>query len=93
MRRTNRSIVAGDIPLRLSPEEIKAPEMVLRLFLQSFDLENCRDILWLAFSLTLCSADETIGIDYTRTEILAFYEETERLIEAVCVLRSATKGP
>jgi hypothetical protein len=86
MAYTNRAIIAQDVPLRLTGEEMKYPAKVVAGFFETFDLEDCREILWRAFSSTLCLDDETLGSDVTRIELLSYYEEMERLVEAVFLL-------
>jgi hypothetical protein len=86
MSYTNRAIIALNVPLRLTPEEMKQPSMVVASFFAALDLDTCREILWRVFSSALCLDDETFGTDITRFELLAYYEEMERMIEAAFLL-------
>jgi hypothetical protein len=92
MDQTNRALIASNTPLRLTVEEMDAPSEVVRAYFQVFDLESCREILWVVVSHTICADDEDLGIDVNRHEVLTFYEETERLIEAVHLISQSQKG-
>ena len=83
MGTTNRSVIAANIPLRLTLAEMEAPQAVVKSFLQSFDLEFCRDVLWLCLSSVMCQDDENLGTAFNRDELFAFFEGLERLIEAI----------
>jgi hypothetical protein len=82
MSNTNRAFIAHNLPLRLTPEEMDQPAEVIAEFFSGFDLEDCRDILWLALSSTLCLDDEALGNSISRIELLCCFVEIERLIEA-----------
>lgn len=80
---TNRSIIAGKEPLRLTTKEMLNPKEVVMSFYSSFDLEDIRQLLWQMTSTTICLDDETLGLCIRRDQVLAFYEELERAIEAM----------
>jgi hypothetical protein len=83
---TNRAIIAGTTPLRLTSKEMLNPKEVVMSFYSSFDLEDIRQLLWQMTSTTICLDDETLGLCIRRDQILAFYEETERAIEAMYLI-------
>ena len=86
MCQTNRATIALNTPLRLTTREMQDPVAIFQSFCSGFDLEYCRQILWLAFSAALCQDDETLGVTVKRADLLAYYEEIERLIEAAYLL-------
>ncbi|TDX01467.1 hypothetical protein EDB95_2503 [Dinghuibacter silviterrae] len=75
----------------LTPEERSTPVLVIDGFFQEFDLEFCRNLCGLALANLLCMADEDIGNEFTRTEILLFFESVERLIESTSFLQKQNK--
>ena len=81
MMNTNRAIIAGNVPLRLTAEQMENPMAVLSNFFGAIDLEEARDIMWFFFSIVICMDDEDID-EYDRRAIRLYYEEIELLIEA-----------
>lgn len=93
---TNRSIIAGKAPLRLTPYEMAHPYKVVRSFFKSFYLEDIRQFSWQMMVATLCRSDEDLGTDLSRESMLAFYEEQERALEAMFLIinsKTAKKPP
>jgi hypothetical protein len=84
--KTNRAITARTTPLRLTQLEILNPQLVVQSFFKSFDLEYVRELLWLMTSITICLDDEKLGTSISRGQILAFYEELDRALEAMCLI-------
>jgi hypothetical protein len=76
--------------IRLSPREEETPGAVLEGYFGTYSLAESRAILWDVIARSLCSGDEELG-SYGRKEILCFYEEVERLVEAAYCL--SAKGP
>jgi hypothetical protein len=88
---TNRALIAHSLPLRLTIEEMASPTDVIDGFFRCFDMEDCRDILWLVFMQVLTLDDLTVPSSArTREEILLLYTELERLIEACLIITKKT---
>jgi hypothetical protein len=85
---TNRSIIARNLPLRLSPEQIQAPMEVLTTFFSGLNLDEAREVLWEAFSRALCTPEED-GLFLANRELLYFHEQFEALIEAAFLVSIA----
>jgi hypothetical protein len=82
----NRAVIAADSPLRLTPGQMKDPIRVLADFFGGFDLEDTRDLMWFLVSRVVCLGDEDLD-EVSRSDILMYYEEVERLIEAAYLIR------
>jgi hypothetical protein len=85
MKRDIHSIEIGDGPIHLKRMEMENPDVVLEGFFGTYSLGECREIFWDIVSRSLCCADEDLGV-HGRREILGYYEEAERLIEAAFLL-------
>ncbi|TDW95963.1 hypothetical protein [Dinghuibacter silviterrae] len=86
MRHTNKSVIALNTPLRLTPDQIEAPEAVVTDFFSNLSLDETREILWEAFSRALCTEEEgERGLSHR--ELLYFHQEIEALIEAAFLLK------
>jgi hypothetical protein len=83
---TNRAIIAGKVPLRLTPEEMGQPYKVVSSFFKSFHLEDIRQFSWQMMVTTLCLRDDDLGSEHSRGALLAFYEELERALEAMYLI-------
>jgi hypothetical protein len=89
----NRYVIANDKPLYLTREEMANPAKVITAFFDSgFDLEFCRDVLRMCFNTLLSQSDEDLGTLYHRAELITFFDELERLIEAAHLLYNKHKG-
>lgn len=87
MRYTNKSVIAFNTPLRLSPDQIEAPMEVVSGFFSGLSLDETREILWEAFSRAMCNGLEDGEKGLTNKELLYFHGEFEALIEAAFLLR------
>ncbi|MDR3669014.1 MAG: hypothetical protein P4L35_19465 [Ignavibacteriaceae bacterium] len=85
MYNTNRAIIAQNIPLRLTTEQIDSPIDVVADFFGAFDMEDSRVLLGFVISKVICLGDEDIE-DFNRSEILTYYEYVELLIEAAFLI-------
>ena len=72
------------VPLRLTPEEIEHPELVVEGFFGTFCLAETRALFWDVVSKAICCSDEDLD-GFSRNDMLAFYEEMEMLVEAAYV--------
>ena len=88
MRVLNSTLIAENIPLCLTDEEVKNPHEVLYEFFTSVFLDETREVLWDVFSRSLITRDEDLGY-FPRGELLFYYEELVRLVEASCLLHQA----
>jgi hypothetical protein len=91
MRHTNKSVIALNTPLRLTPEQIEKPLEVINSFFVGLSLDETREILWEAFSRALCTGEEDSG-NLSNKELLYFHEEMEALLEATFLVYRASKG-
>jgi hypothetical protein len=83
MNETNSAIVARDLPLNLTHQEMAAPLKVIKAFFDSgFDLEFCREVIYMCTTTVLCQSDEDLGTTFHRVELITFFDELKRLIEA-----------
>jgi hypothetical protein len=89
MKRYN---IYSDRLSRLEEEERNAPLSVANGFFQEFDLKFCQDFCGFALECLLCMKDEDLGVEFTRTEILLFFDQIERLIEASYILQEQHKN-
>jgi hypothetical protein len=85
MNREIHLMEEGDGPIHLKGMERANPDAVLKGFFGTYTLEECRDIFWDIVSRSLCCTDEELGT-HGRREILGYYEEAERLIEAAFLI-------
>ena len=85
MNNTNRAIIAQNIPLRLTTEQMESPIDVFEDFFGAFDLEDSRVLLGFVISKVICLGDEDIE-DFSRSEILTYYEYAEMVIEAAFLI-------
>jgi hypothetical protein len=83
--------VAANLPLRLTRRELANPACVLEGVFGSYSLAEIRAFLWDVSSKAICCGDEDLS-GLGRKEMLRYYEEVERLIEAAYVLYSNTQG-
>ena len=93
MNHINRYFIAHDQPLYLTREEMVNPAKVITAFFDiGFDLEFCRDVLRMCFNSLLGQSDEDFGTTFHRAELITFFEELERFIEAAHLLYNKRKG-
>lgn len=86
MRHTNKSVIALNTPLRLTPDQIETPAGVISEFFSNLSLDETREILWEAFSRALCTNEEGEQ-ELTNRELLYFHGEIEALIEAAFLMK------
>jgi hypothetical protein len=86
MRHTNKSVLAFNTPLRLTPAQMEQPAAVISAFFSNLSLDETREILWEAFSRALCTQEEDSS-GLTIKELLYFHCEFEALIEAAFMVR------
>ncbi len=65
--------------------DLEKPLAVIEGFFGTYTPGNARELLWDLVSRSLCCSDEELG-KFGRREILAGYEELERLIEAAYLI-------
>ena len=82
MSKTNLEIIAAKLPIRLTPEEMEAPKEALRDFFRAIDLNSSREILWQMVCVYMHPYDDDISFEVDRSDVLTFYKEVEKLIEA-----------
>ncbi len=85
MNRVIHLMEEGGGPIHLKRMERDNPSAVLEGFFGTYTLGECREIFWDIVSRSLCCTDEELG-SHGRKEILGYYEEAERLIEAAFLL-------
>jgi hypothetical protein len=89
MRHTNKSVIALNTPLRLTPDQIDAPATVVFDFFSNLSLDETREILWEAFSRAMCTGEEG-NQGLSNRELLYFHQELEALIEAAFLLKGSS---
>jgi hypothetical protein len=82
MSHPNSAIIAANLPLLLTTDEIEAPEEVVKDFLQTFDLNEIRQKISDISDIAICAPrDQLRGAD--RYDLLFIKRELIRLVEAV----------
>jgi hypothetical protein len=85
MNRPNSSIIAANLPLLLTTDEMDVPWEVIADFFETFDLDEIRQMIVDIFLITLCAPkDELMG--YSRSDILFTKKELIRFVEAALLL-------
>lgn len=69
--------------LRLNPEEITDPNLVVVDFFMNYHLKDVREAMWEWLSAGLTSSNEYFNTGRERSNLLFLYENIEKLIEAV----------
>jgi hypothetical protein len=91
MQLPNSSIIAANLPLLLTPNEIEAPEDLVAEFFETFDLDEIRRIIADVFLIALCAPkDELRG--YSRSDISFTQTEMIRFVEAAFLLFKSSHG-
>jgi hypothetical protein len=85
MRVLNSSVIAENLPLRLSLEQMADPGETLRSLFTNWTLDEMREALWDIFSRSLAAKDEDLG-PFSASEILFYYEEIIQVLEAACLI-------
>lgn len=72
--------------LRLSPNEIKDPRLVVAEFFMTYHLKDVREDLWEWLSAGLTSSNEYFNTGRDRANLIFLYENLEKLVEASYLL-------
>ena len=79
------------MPRYLSSDEIRNPDKVIREFFEYVSLPSARNHLWDWIKMTTCgSFDKESKRD--KTNLLEFYEASQRLIEACHIIHQRKSG-
>ena len=68
--------------LRLSPDEINDPRLVVAEFFMNYHLKDVREDLWEWLSAGLTSSNEYFNTGMDRANLIFLYENLEKLVEA-----------
>lgn len=85
MRVQNSSVIAEYAPLRLTVQQIESPVETLHSLFTNWTLDDMREALWDVFARSLTVKDDDLGY-FSREELLYYYEEVVRVLEAACLL-------
>jgi hypothetical protein len=81
-----------NLPIRLSKEEKESPLKVFSEYFCDYDLCDVRQHLWQFLEIALTAPEDVYSESGDRATLLAFYERTEELIEAVFIIASQQKA-
>lgn len=71
-----------DLPIRLGPEERKNAAGIIESFFKDYRLHECRHQLWEIVECCLITDNMFFGEAEERADLLQFYKDLERLLEA-----------
>jgi hypothetical protein len=81
----NSDLIAENIPLRLTQEQMQNPGEALKSLYTNFTLNNMREVLWDAFAYRMTAPDPQLGF-FTRDDMLYYYENMIRVLEAASLI-------
>jgi hypothetical protein len=81
----NSDIIAENIPLRLTVEQMQEPAETLRGLFINFTLNKMREVLWDVFSERVAVNDDELG-SYSRYDLLHYYEQMVLVLEAASMI-------
>jgi hypothetical protein len=90
LHNSNKSVIAHNIPLRLTFEQMENPMDVLAAFFGDLSLDETREILWEAFSKAL-QVEKEAPDDLSCKDLLYLHGLFEALIEASFLLYESNK--
>lgn len=82
MEKSRKHIDSANRILRLSPEQFKDPASVIAEFFVNYHLKDIREILWQWVWVGVANSNGHFDSDLERSNLLFFYENLEKLIEA-----------
>lgn len=82
MRQKHKSAEQSNQVLRLNPNERRDPAGVVTEFFMTYDLKDTREILWEWLCAGLANTNHIFPEPIDRSNLLFFYENVEKLIEA-----------
>ncbi|HEV2482984.1 MAG TPA: hypothetical protein VGS79_25140 [Puia sp.] len=81
----NCEVVAKNIPLRLTTNQMKDPKEALRNLYEESSLNEMREVLWDVFRRTFTANDEDF-FSFPRRDMLYYYEQFVQILEAGSLL-------
>lgn len=85
-------MVAESIPLRLTTDQMENPGATLQDLFTNWTLDEMRAVFWDVFSRSLAADDDLLG-EFSRDEILYYYEQAVEVFEAACMLFKTNRSP
>jgi len=85
-------MIAGSVPLRLTTDQMEDPGATLQNLFTNWTLDEMRAVFWDVFSRTLAADDDQLD-DFSRDELLYYYEQAIEVFEAACMLFKPDRKP
>ena len=78
----NSALIATNIPLHLTEDELENPSNVLQDFSESLELDYVRQAMFNMFAAVMLISDEDSDDDFGRADYLFCFKEIQRALEA-----------